>query len=132
MTKIKILATEDDAIHEEKLRMAIDLLNYTLIDVIVDPHKVMSVISATKPDVLLMDIDLGSDISGIDLSKKINGLFDIPIVYITSFVDKNTFNEAKKTQPTAYLSKPYKIDELERVIELAVLQKQSEYHSAPV
>ena len=67
MSKIRILATEDDPIHEEKLRMVIDVLNYELIDVIADPHKIIPIIRATNPDVLLMDIELGSDISGIEL-----------------------------------------------------------------
>lgn len=81
MSKIRILATEDDPIHEEKLRMVIDKLNYELIDVLTDPYQVISVIRATKPDVLLMDIDLNSDISGIDLVNKINELHDIPTVF---------------------------------------------------
>lgn len=130
MTKIRILATEDDVIHEEKLRMALDVLNYALIDVLSDPHKVIAMISATKPDVLLMDIDLGSDISGIDLVKSINELFDIPTVYITSFVEIEIFNQAKETRPVAYITKPYKIDELERAIELAVMQKQEQFHQS--
>jgi len=126
MSKIRVLATEDDPIHEEKLRMVMDSLSYDLIDVIVDPHQVILSIRATNPDVLLMDVDLNSDISGIDLIKKINELFDIPTVYITSFSDLNTFNKAKETQPAAYITKPYGAEELQRSIELAVFNKQKE------
>ncbi len=124
MSKIRILATEDDPIHEEKLRMTMDLLNYDLIEVIADPHQVIPVIKAANPDILLMDIDLNSDISGIDLSNKINELFDIPIVFVTSFHDSKTFNKAKETQPAAYITKPYKTDELQRSIELAIFSKK--------
>ena len=58
MSKIRILATEDDPIHEAKLRMVMDSLKYDLIDVIVDPHQVIPIIRATNPDILLMDVDL--------------------------------------------------------------------------
>ncbi|MEQ8685656.1 MAG: response regulator transcription factor [Imperialibacter sp.] len=126
MSKIRILATEDDPIHEEKLRMVMATLKYDLIDVIVDPHQVIPIIRATNPDVLLMDVDLNSDISGIDLVNKINELYDIPTVFLTSFHDAKTFNKAKETQPAAYITKPYKADELERSIELAVFSKQKE------
>ncbi len=129
MSKIRILATEDDPIHEEKLRMVMDSLKYELIDVIVDPHQVIPIIRATNPDVLLMDIALNSDISGIDLVNKINELYDIPTVFITSFRDSETFNQAKETQPAAYITKPYKAEELERSIELAVFSKQKERKS---
>lgn len=124
MTKIRILATEDDPIHEEKLRMAMDVLGYELIDVLNDPQKVLAVIAAAKPDLLLMDIDLGSDISGIDLVKKINERHDIPTVFLTSFTDNKTFQEAKDTEPVAYITKPYETTELQRAIELAVYHKQ--------
>ena len=127
MSKIRILATEDDPIHEEKLRMVIDKLNYELIDVLTDPYQVISVIRATKPDVLLMDIDLNSDISGIDLVNKINELHDIPTVFLTSFQDAKTFNKAKETLPAAYITKPYNAEELERSIELAVFSKQKDW-----
>ena len=126
MTKIRILATEDDPIHEEKLRMVMDVLNYDLIDVIDDPHQVITVIRATNPDVLLMDIDLNSDISGIELVYKINELFDIPTVFLTSFHDSETFNKAKETLPVAYITKPYTREDLQRSIELTVINKQKE------
>lgn len=129
MSKIRILATEDDPIHEAKLRMELDLLKYDLIDVIVDPHQVIPIIRATNPDILLMDVDLNSDISGIDLVNKINELFDIPTVFLTSFHDASTFNKAKETQPVAYITKPYRAEELERSIELAVFSKQKERKS---
>lgn len=125
MAKIRILATEDDPIHEAKLRMALEVLGYELIEVLSDPQQVLSLIKATKPDILLMDIDLGADISGIDLVKKINETHDIPSVFLTSFTDNETFQEAKKTNPLAYITKPYEIPELQRAIELAVYSKKN-------
>ena len=120
MAKIRILATEDDPIHEEKLIMAVDELGYELIDVLNSPDNIMSIINATKPDILLMDIDLGADISGIELVKKINETHDIPTVYLTSFTDNETFQEAKKTIPAAYVTKPYDIFALQTAIEIAI------------
>lgn len=131
MSKIRILAVEDDPIHEDKLRMVMDMLAYDLIDVLPDPSRLMPLISATKPDILLMDIDLSNNMSGIDLVKKINEIHDIPTVYLTSFTDDVTFNEAKKTLPAAYITKPYKAEELQRAVELAVLARQhDQFNSA--
>ena len=124
MSKIRILATEDDALHEEMLRITIDKLGYELIDVIYKPADLYLKISATKPDLLLMDIDLGEDVSGIDLMKEVNERYDIPIIYITSFADNDTFQKAKKTNPAAYLVKPYEEKELQRAIELAIYNRQ--------
>lgn len=128
MSKIRVLAVEDEPLHEDKLRMDLDKLGYDLIDVLNDPSRLMTVISATKPDVLLMDINLGDNVSGIDLVVKVNEVFDIPTVYLTSFTDDQTFNEAKTTLPTAYITKPYQAEELKRAVELAVLSGQSDPH----
>ena len=107
-----------------------DLLGYDLIDVLKDHTRLMSIISATNPDVLLMDIDLGDNVSGIDLVLKINEMYDIPTVYLTSFADDQTFNEAKTTFPAAYITKPYDADELKRAIELAVFSNQDKRFSS--
>jgi len=125
MSKIRVLAIEDDPIHQDKLRMVMDALGFDLIDVVEDPAQLLGIINATKPDVMLMDIDLGNDVSGIDLVEKVNEVHDIPIVFLTSFIDDQTFHEAKKTLPAAYLTKPYKAENLNRAVELAVLTSQN-------
>lgn len=124
MSNIRILATEDDPLHEEMLRLTLHKLGYALIDVIYKPDEVLRIIEAINPDVLLMDIDLGGEVSGIDITKEINSRYDIPVIYVTSFSDSETFIEAKKTCPNAYVVKPYKEEELQRAIELAIYNKR--------
>ncbi|MFH4965026.1 response regulator [Gaetbulibacter sp. M235] len=123
-SKIKILAIEDEPLHEERLVMILEELNHELIDVLDSPKGVMTIINATKPDLILMDIDLGSDINGIELTKKINQEHNIPTIFLTSHEDDETFQKAKETKPHAYLIKPYKKEELQRSIELSILLEQ--------
>lgn len=129
MSRIRILATEDDTLHEEMLRITIEQLGYELIDVIYKPSSLFLKIDATKPDILLMDIDLGGDITGIDLVKGVNEKYDIPVIYVTSFADSDTFQKAKKTYPAAYIVKPYNESELQRAIELAINNQQKKISS---
>jgi DNA-binding LytR/AlgR family response regulator len=124
MAKIRVLATEDDPIHEAQLRKSLDVLGYELIDVLSNPEEVIPMVNATSPDILLMDIDLGAKVTGIDLVKKINLDHNIPTVYLSAFTDNETFQKAKKTIPSAYISKPYEIFALQSAIEMAV------YHSS--
>ncbi len=123
MSKIRILATEDDTLHEEMLRITIDNIGCELIDVVYKPSDLFLKLSATMPDIILMDIDLGGELSGIELIKEVNKRYDIPVIYVTSFADSDTFKEAKKTFPAAYVVKPYKQAELQRAIELAIYNK---------
>jgi DNA-binding LytR/AlgR family response regulator len=86
----------------------------------------LRLLGAAKPDVLLMDIDLGGDETGIDLVRKINETADIPVIYVTSFREENIFRAARETMPEAYLNKPYDPANLQAAIELAVFRKQKE------
>ena len=128
MRKIRVLAVEDDALHADVLRMVLDQLDYELIDLVSTSEEVMRLLKATKPDVLLMDIDLNGVESGIDLVKKINDLIDIPVIYLTSFKEEAVFKQARETVPEAYLTKPYESENLRAAIELAVFKKQKEMH----
>ena len=53
MANIRILATEDDPLHEEMLRVTLHKLGYTLIDVIFKPADVLPKIAATKTGFVL-------------------------------------------------------------------------------
>jgi DNA-binding LytR/AlgR family response regulator len=126
MHKIRVLAVEDDYLHADILRMVMDELSYELIDVVDNPADALKLLKVTRPDVLLMDIELGGEETGIDLVKKINETVDIPVIYLTSSKDESIFKQARETMPEAYLTKPYEQDNLQAAIELAVFKKQKE------
>ena len=62
--------------------------------------------------------------------KEVNKRFDIPVIYVTSFADNDTFQEAKKTFPAAYIVKPYIETEMQRAIELAIYNKHDDIISS--
>jgi DNA-binding LytR/AlgR family response regulator len=123
---IKVLAVEDDDLHADVLRMVIDQLGYELIDVVDNPADALRLLGATRPDVLLMDIDLGGEETGIDLVRKVNEVADVPVIYVTSFREESIFKAARETMPEAYLNKPYDPVNLRAAIELAVFRRQQE------
>lgn len=124
MAKIKILAVEDDELYADTLRMILDQLSYELIDVVSEAPEALRILKATQPDVLLMDIDLGQELDGIELVRKINEIKDIPVIYVTSFKDKETIGKAMATQPDGYVTKPYEAGQLQAAIDLAVFRRQ--------
>lgn len=76
-----------------------------------------------SPDLLLMDIHLPGSKDGIDFVEEVRQSHRVPVIYLTSLDDQETFSRAKLTQPEAFLIKPLKInqlDELRRSIELAL------------
>ena len=58
MGKIRIVVVEDDPLHMEKVEMAIEQLDYHMISVADNAKEALRVIRATKPDLVLMDINI--------------------------------------------------------------------------
>src|SRR5690606_35014453 len=107
MSLIRILAIEDDPIYAESLRLVLEELGYLLIEVTDDIHEFFRLIKATLPDILLIDIDLGLEMDGIQLAEKVNQEVEIPFLFVTSYKDSQTVLRAKDVLPAAYITKPY-------------------------
>lgn len=75
-------------------------------------------------DFIILDINLFGEKTGIDLAQKINETYHIPFFYLTSYSDRETLTELKKTDPLGYLSKP--INEIELVTALQIAAKNIE------
>ena len=79
-----------------------------------------------KPDLILMDIVLRMDMSGIQTAEKIHEQHDIPIIYLTAYADEETLDKAKKTEPYGYILKPFEDRELQTTIEMALYKHRTE------
>lgn len=125
MSAIRILAIEDDAIAAASLRVTLDELDYVLIEVVDDVAEFKRLVKATIPDILLIDIDLGAQIDGIELASELTDHYNVPFIFVTSFRDKETIIRATETLPAAYITKPYEVAALQAAVELAIRKKQS-------
>lgn len=118
--KMNILIVEDEPNYADTLEMFVDNLGYNTVGVASQGKQAMVLFDEHKPDLVLMDINLEGELTGIDLARIFQGQRATPIIFITSFDDPETFAKAKQTGPYAYLIKPFKPDELQRSIELAI------------
>ncbi|MDQ3111286.1 MAG: response regulator transcription factor [Bacteroidota bacterium] len=110
------------------IEMRLKRIGYIVDGIAVDANEALQLIKKSAPDLLLMDIQLGDSRDGILLSKKLQGE-KFPIVFLTAFGDSGTFAEALDTEPAGYLLKPFRDDDLQRTIEIA-LQKAGQKQNA--
>jgi DNA-binding response OmpR family regulator len=83
-------------------------------------HSANDLINKAKnllPDLILTDISLPGDISGIEAIRIIKAWKNIPFIYISGLKDDNTYREALETEPCAFLTKPYNFIELKNQID---------------
>jgi len=60
----------------------------------------------TRPDVVLMDIQLDGEGDGVDAAREIRDRLGIASLFMTGRADPETHNRALSTRPLAYLGKP--------------------------
>ncbi|NWF90726.1 MAG: response regulator [Ignavibacteriaceae bacterium] len=123
--KIKILIVEDESIVGADLKDTLLKLDYTVIDVVRTGEDAITKAFNTKPDLILMDIMLDGNISGIDAAQKIKEKIDVPIIYLTAYADEGTIQNAKLTDPFAYILKPFEERTLFFSIENAIYKHEA-------
>ncbi len=126
MQKKKILIVEDEAIVAKDISVCLNKIGYEVLDTFSRAEKALDFINENKPDLVLMDIMLAGNLSGIDASAKIKEEHDIPVVFLTAYADEKTISKAKVTEPYGYIIKPFKEIDLRTSIEMALYKFKKE------
>ncbi len=119
-TLIKILVVEDEMIIAAKISMQLTSLGYEVTGILPRGEQAIQHVKENKPDIILLDINLKGELDGIETARRVQLFADIPIIYLTANSDEATFNRAKPTRPSAFISKPFKQLDLQRAIELTI------------
>ncbi|MTI33640.1 LytR/AlgR family response regulator transcription factor [Xanthovirga aplysinae] len=120
MENLKVLIVEDELIIAEDMQMMLEQLGYSVTGIAISYTEAIKILEFELPDIVMVDINLKGKETGIDLARTINERFEIPFIFITSNMDRMTIDEAKLTQPSSYLLKPFKAQHLYAAIEVAL------------
>ena len=117
---IKILIVEDNVIIADDMQSMLEEIGYEIVDNVIVYEQAVEVLKEKQVDLVLIDIILASDKTGIDLGKHIREHYDIPFIFVTSNSDRATVENAKSVQPNGYLVKPFEQQDLYTSIEIAL------------
>ena len=120
MEKAKILIVEDEPIVAMDIQASLEDLGYSVTSLAASGTQAIEEAERGRPDLVLMDIMLKDDMTGIEAAHYISTHFDIPIIYLTATSDAETLEKAKIAEPFGYLIKPFKNRELRANIEMAL------------
>jgi signal transduction histidine kinase len=116
----QILIVEDEIILARTISLTIENLGYQVAGIADSGEEAIQIVSEVQPDLVLMDIVLDGELTGIEAAEKIRDRFDIPVVYLTAYGDHNTVEQATRTDPFGYIIKPIEPDELSATIKIAL------------
>jgi PAS domain S-box-containing protein len=126
MKKARILIVEDEAIVAEDLENLIIDFGYEIVGSVVGADDAIQQAIEHRPDLILMDIVLRGNKNGIDAANEIKDMLKIPIIFLTAYSDLKLIEEAKNTEPYAFIVKPFQDKQVIASIEMALSRSQIE------
>jgi two-component system, LytTR family, response regulator LytT len=120
MSALSFLIVEDELLIAELISEILTTAGHANIRFASTVDEALNEINIERPDMILTDINLESDKSGIDLGNILNEKYKIPFIYVTSHSSPEIIGKAKHTLPNAYIVKPFKKEDLIVAIELAL------------
>ncbi len=126
MAQTKIMVVEDEPITALDIRKQLKNLGYAVPAMAALGEEAVSKAANTRPDLVLMDINLKGEIDGITAAEQLRSRFSIPVIFLTAYSDEATLQRARAVEPSGYLLKPFDTDTLRSTIELALYRRRTE------
>ena len=120
--KARIFVVEDDAVLLKIIVWRLEKLGYSVCGTLASGNGAVEEILKQKPDLVLLDIELGGPIDGIEIGAYLCNNTDIPFIYMTSHTDGIYIARAKETVPEAYILKTCEDEQLRVAIQMAIHQ----------
>lgn len=113
-----ILIVEDERILGLTLKMDLASQGYTVTGIASSGVDAIKSVSEQRPDIILMDIRINGDMTGIETAFEISKLVSIPVIYLSGETDPETIESAKATKVCrGMLSKPVNTSVLKVMLE---------------
>ncbi|MEO6253999.1 MAG: response regulator transcription factor [Ferruginibacter sp.] len=120
MSEVRVLIVEDEPIIAEDIAASLKKNDFLVTGICYTAVQAEKQLTENLPDIVLLDINLKNGEEGIELAKKINAGYKIPFVFLTSYSDSKTLQQAKSTGPSGYIVKPFSSGGLYATLEVAI------------
>src|SRR4051794_15168297 len=112
----RILIVEDELLIVEDLKNKLRRLGHTVVGYAMTGEAAVQQAVEVKPELVLMDIRLRGDMSGLEAARRIHEVHPVPVVYITAHA--STLASTTGTQPPPFvIAKPFTLAQIESVIQ---------------
>ena len=103
--RTRVLIIEDEPVIAADLELLVRDLGHTVTGNATTHTEAVDMARSDPPGLVLCDIQLADNSSGIDAAKDILEQFDVPIIFITAFPERLLTGE--RPEPTYLISKPF-------------------------
>ncbi|MBP5984411.1 MAG: DNA-binding response regulator [Fluviicola sp.] len=118
--KKRILIIEDEPFIAVDMQQLLIAEGYDVQINFQDVANALLIIADWQPHLVLLDIHLNEEKTGIDIGEYLQQQNRIPFIYITSYSDKLTLEKVKHTRPYGFIIKPYKAADIVSTVYLVI------------
>lgn len=121
----KVLVIEDEAIIAMDISAIVAEVGHKVTGVARTRAEAVELAAADRPDLILADIQLADNSSGIDAVNDILGQFDdLPVIFITAFPER--LLTGKRPEPAFLITKPFTEDQVRSAVSQAMFFASTE------
>lgn len=115
----RILVVEDEAIIRADLRSKVERLGYEVCGMAFSGEDAIRKADDTAPDLILMDVRLRGNMTGLEAALQIRKRRNVPVIYITAYAGVLP-DSVEKLEKLFWLSKPFSPGELKKALDAAL------------
>ena len=119
-SNINILIVEDEPIIAEDISDFLTEKGYGVAGICYTVNNTLTFLDRQQADLVLLDINLGKGAEGIEIARMLSKKQKVPFIFLTSYTDKKTIDQAKRTYPMGYIPKPIDFNSLFTTIEISL------------
>jgi len=113
----RILIVEDESVVALDLASNLEGLGYQVVGQAARGSEAIRLAETLHPDLILMDIRLAGELSGIETAQQIQTSHKaLPIIFMTGYSDQELHEQVQQLHPLAYFIKPINVQELHTTI----------------
>ncbi|HSR63698.1 MAG TPA: response regulator [Gammaproteobacteria bacterium] len=131
MSKEKIFIVDDDRTTASVMQLYVKDYGYIHVGTARTGREAIEMARELEPDLVLMDINLGKGLDGIDAAEVITKHFEIPVVFVTSHADQATLERAKYIKPLGFINKPLRETDLKTTLQFAIAKIKPRVNTKP-
>lgn len=110
--KTKILIIEDNLDIADDIATRLTDSGYNVCPAIPANSQAVETVMAIAPDLALISVGSQETMIGIDIAKNVYERLDIPIIFLTGYVNEALLQRVKITKPFGHVFKPYNTNQL--------------------
>lgn len=127
---VQIFIVEDEFIVAADLQATLTRMGYEVVGHCATVEACLEKVAQLQPNIVLMDINFGGRMQGIDAALELQRRNGLPVIFVTAYADDATLRRAAAADPAGYLVKPYRPSDLRVTIEMAVHKRRLQAHAA--